>query len=93
MNRSAISQLYHGERGTYDSIKISYLLRKISQEMIEAEKNLKILCQNNPDIEKAYEGFMKLNNDYCAHLSEHFYIEGFKFGLRLGIESGIEEDE
>ena len=86
--KSAILQMYYGRRGGNDQIDIDGDYYKHNQKMGEAYEKLREKIQ---PLQELWELFIKFNecaNEVNADEVEASYLEGFKFGLLIGVEAG-----
>ncbi len=86
MQKSAIREMYSGFRGTYDHIKLSPDYEEARNKMSDAVDTFleKLTPEQQKHFHEAYEFMSNTEAEYAA---DHF-IEGFKFGLLIGIEVG-----
>ncbi len=85
-NYSAIKDMFYGNRGKHDSIKIKNEEISVLDIINESEELLIKKLNEQPELLKIYK---KLDNA-ISKLSlieiEHYYIEGFKFGFLMAID-------
>jgi len=86
MNESVILQMLYGKRGTLEAVEPTEKYKRLLKESAEREKELRENLKDNPEIlalfEKADESFGALYSESV----DTYYIEGFKFGLLMGLE-------
>lgn len=86
--KSAIMQMYYGQRGNAGKLKCT---SEYGEIIDKANNCYKMLCEKLKDMPEILE-LLEKYNDYSADaivldVGEH-YLEGFKFGLLIGIEAG-----
>ena len=83
---SAISLMYHGQKGNMTSIpkseKSSKAIVKAMSYSIEFKKQL----EKYPELLDKFQTIEKLEDEYIKDIKELAYSEGFRFGLLLGVE-------
>ncbi|MDR1092620.1 MAG: hypothetical protein LBL66_00555 [Clostridiales bacterium] len=84
--KSAILQMYYGERGQNDMIQSTEAHRKLGNEVVRYEEELNGKLAAYPELlglfKKICNAAWRLNGE---DVSLHF-AEGFKFGLLMGLE-------
>ncbi len=91
MSHSIIEDLYYGKRGLSETIPISEEYKKILNDIVDKEN---ILTKNFTKDQKNL--YFDISLLYGSLQSEHglaTYIEGFKIGLRIGIECMEQTEE
>lgn len=83
--KSVIKQIFCGERGTFDEIKLSEQYKKAESEMYAAVDAFleKLTDEQKEAFDNAYDYIADKSAEYAA---DHF-TEGFKLGLLVGIEA------
>ena len=86
MKKSAIMQMFYGERGHCDLVPCSQEYFRLLNIAAENSNILKEKLKEFPDLLKLYE----ITNDsieamHCESVDNH-YLEGFRFGLLMGID-------
>lgn len=89
-NKPTIKELFAGNRGTYDYVPLSQEYKGTQKEMTTALDAFleKLTTEQQEHFQKAYE----LISENSAVYAEDHFVEGFKFGLPLGIEVGESND-
>ncbi|MDR1094412.1 MAG: hypothetical protein LBL66_09730 [Clostridiales bacterium] len=90
MNNSAILQMYCGERGQRDLIKPTKDYWKLHRALTGSDEAVRAKLEALPELLELYEKAVDCSD--AAHLEKlgaHF-VEGFKFGLRIGLETAID---
>ncbi len=91
MNKSMIKELFYGKRGFYENIRLGKEYRKIIDKIIKLEE---VITKNfDEEQKKAYFDYCVLQGGLESESGEAHYIEGFKIGLRLGIECMEDQSE
>lgn len=82
--KSAIKEMFSGNRGTFDQVKLSNDYKEAEKKMYAAVDVFleKLNKEQRESFDKAYEHILDKNVEYAT---DHF-VEGFKFGLLIGIE-------
>ncbi|MCL2860791.1 MAG: hypothetical protein FWE22_00045 [Firmicutes bacterium] len=85
--KSAIRQMYYGEKGSSEQITPTKEYLKILQKIVEVENELtsKLVCF--PELSKLYQNIIDLKEGKESEFGATCYAEGFKFGFTLGIET------
>ncbi len=87
MNKqSAVKAMFSGSRGTYAQIKLSPEHEEAEKAMTEAVDAF--LEKLTPEQQRLFhEAYDFIADENAAYAEDHF-VEGFKFGLLIGIEAG-----
>lgn len=86
IKKSAIREMFSGTRGTYDHIELSDDFKETEKKMATAVDAF--LNKLTPEQQELfYEAYEFIGDKSAAYAEEHF-IEGFKFGMLIGIEVG-----
>ncbi len=85
MQKSAIRNIFYGETGYNETAKIPKKNEKRIDKICDLEKELK--NKLSPELFELHQKFIKLLEEDCCDEVEYYYGEGFKLGLRIGIES------
>ena len=83
---SAIKDMYYGNRGQHDSLRIKDDDVKILDSIIDCDDFLRNKLNNDKDLLEKYQ---QLNDALCelnCIENEHCYIEGFKFGFLMAMD-------
>ena len=87
-NKSAILQMLYGQRGDSDKIKMNTQCEEYLSVADECMDSIKEKLKSMPEV---WELFLKYR-EYMdlIHIEEvdAHYLEGFKFGLLIGVEAG-----
>ena len=88
--KSAILQMYYGEKGNSDTIKGSDEYFKILHNLCAEEQKLEEKLEKFPEIIELYNKVDNLRTE--MHLEELtlYFKEAFSFGVLLGIEIASE---
>ena len=91
--KSAIRQMYFGEKGTYEDMKTTSELDTLSEIATVYDEEMREKLKEHSELSELYHKTEKaLRNMYCEETTIH-YIEGFKFGLRMGMEAADDTDD
>lgn len=86
--KTAILQMYYGQRGTGDNLKCTPEYIKLLDAVDNAYD---CLCEKLEPNTELRELFLKykdaLEEMHACEVDDH-YAEGFKFGLLIGVEAG-----
>ncbi|MBO5888701.1 MAG: hypothetical protein J6Q58_01000 [Clostridia bacterium] len=83
---SAIKDMFYGNRGMYDTIKIENI-EGIDLEVIN--KNEKLLLEKlsqNAEVIEIYKKLDSAISELTLIENEHYYIEGFRFGFLMAMD-------
>ena len=83
---SAIKDMFYGKRGGYDTIKIDDNDITILDTIIKHDENLRIELKKQPKLLEIYIALDKAISELNVIETEHYYIEGFKFGFLLALD-------
>lgn len=87
MKESTILQMFYGNEGNYESMKMPPSDKKLFKKLIVAEQKFLDSIKNLEEIRKLYENFDSLLQKLHIQENETFYVYGFKFALRLSAEA------
>lgn len=87
-HKSAVMQMYYGEKGNFESVKGS----PCEGELITViEDNYKLLydkIKSNDELLNLFNAYKNGLENLQIFETEKYYAEGFKFGLLMGVEAG-----
>lgn len=86
IKKSAIREMFSGKRGTYDDIELSDYFQQTSDKTAKAVDAF--LEKLTPEQQKLFHDAYEFIGDKSAVYAEDHFVEGFKFGLLIGIETG-----
>ena len=89
--KSAIREMYYGNRGQQDSIKMTKKYHKIMEETVKNEKILREKLTVYPEL-LSYDAIDNSIGTASSEETAFSYVEGFKFGLLMGLEVGNNEE-
>ena len=89
MEKSAIMQMFLGERGTGEQIKLSEKYRELLGRLVLLDQELRGKLKEYPDLLALYERMEEVEMEKEAEAMDIYYQEGFSFGLVLGVEAGM----
>lgn len=85
-NSDTIREMIHGEKGKIENVKMSEEYSKLLQSFIDVDKEMKEKLKNSPEMLEKYNKAIDAFWAYSSEESTCFYIEGFRFGVLLGLE-------
>lgn len=91
MKKSIINELFEGEHNI-NSIPLSEKCMDLFMKLNKQLKKIKDLMQNNSTALKNFENYLTILLDYLKEYGKSSYLQGFKVGLKLGIEV-LQENE
>ncbi len=83
---SAIKDMYYGNRGGHDTIKIKNEEVSVLDVIIECEDLLFKKLGQNPEILEIYKKLDYAIGELTCIENEHYYIEGFRFGFLMAMD-------
>ncbi len=86
MKESVIREMFLGGRGTYDKIRVSQNYGEAKKKMGEAVDMF--LEKLTPEQQRLFHEAYEFIGDSSAEYAIDHFVEGFKFGLLIGIEVG-----
>ncbi len=86
MKYSAIKEMFYGNRGQHDTIKIEDEDVEVLDTIIECEDILKDKLKDNPEILDIYTKLDNAISELNLIEIEHYYIEGFKLGFLMAMD-------
>ena len=85
--KSAIMQMHYCERGSYEDVPCSNEYFKLLDEYVKNDSEIRVKLSEFPNLLELY----KKANDSLEILNceseDNHYLEGFKFGLLMGLEA------
>ncbi len=85
-NKTALEQMYYGERGQYDSVRASTEYSRLVEIASNLEKEFLEKLNNNKELIKLHKKIIDAYEDASCEEVKNNYFEGFKFGLLMGID-------
>lgn len=86
--KSAILQIFYGQRGDSDKIKCPPEYEECIHKAIECNKKLLEKLKDIPEALQLFSQFNDWTDRAYALEVDAYYLEGFKFGLLIGVEAG-----
>ena len=83
---SAIMQMFFGYKGHCDKIMCSKEYIDYMGEFVQKEQKLKEKLEEYPDLAVLYVQVKSTMENMYQEQANDYYAEGFKFGVRLGME-------
>lgn len=84
MNKSIIKQIFNGFKGTAEQMRLTEQERILARDVSDAYDELK--QRLTPEQLKFLNAFENAIEEEHIEELDHFYVEGFKLGLLIGIE-------
>ncbi len=85
-HKSAIMQMFYGERGSFDCIKHSREYFDINDEVLQVESKINKYFKKDPNALELFKKYDEVVTKLdCKSCDDHF-LEGFRFGVLLGID-------
>ena len=84
--KSAIEQMYYGERGNLNNIPSSPEYAHLLDEFSANDRKMREKLKNLPEILALYQKTEKSMNAITSKDAYDYFAEGFRFGLLLGID-------
>ncbi|GHV01429.1 hypothetical protein FACS1894211_11160 [Clostridia bacterium] len=86
--QSAIRQMFNGEWGREDLSKGTDEYWKLHEEVTKYDGEIRKKLNDSPKLLVLYEKVGDATDAMCAEENAAHYVEGFKFGLSIGLEIG-----
>ena len=86
--KSAILQMFYGERGDGEKLKCSAEYREYLHKAGEYGQKLYEKIKDNQEILELFKQYDEWTDKAYAVEIDAYYQEGFKFGLLIGVEAG-----
>ena len=83
---SAIKDMYYGNRGKLDTIKINNEEVLVLDVINDTEELLLKKLSQEPEILEIYKKLDNAISELSIIENEHFYIEGFRFGFLMAMD-------
>lgn len=83
---SIIKKLYLGKNPLYASVPYSKKYERLLEEAIKYEKLMRSSLEKYPEILSLYEKTNEVIDDLNNQTVDEFYMEGFRFGVLLGMD-------
>lgn len=87
MKNSVISDIFHGKRGRSDMVHPTQKMDNLTDKMEVLRK--KFIEKLSEELIEEYTSLSELIIDYQCEEVDMFYVEGYKTGIRIGVESAI----
>ncbi len=85
---SKITDILYGKLSFSELMPPSPVCKEIIEEVVAAEKNLMKKIKDDSDVKERVDAFIDCIERLHSAESDHFFAEGFKTGLMIGIEAG-----
>ena len=83
---SAIKDMYYGNRGGLDNIKLKNEEVVVLDTINESEKLLLKKLSQKPELLEIYKKLDSALGELTIIENEHYYVEGFRFGFLMAID-------
>ena len=83
---SAIKDMYYGNRGVHETIKIENEEKLVLSAIIKNEELLFKKLSKKPKILKIYKKLENAIDELTLIENERYYIEGFRFGFLMAMD-------
>ena len=78
--------MLYGKKGNCDTIKLTEDYSKLLDEVIKNEEQLSAKFSGNPELLALFRKHDDLLDHFRSETAIAHYIEGYKFGVLMGIE-------
>ena len=85
-NYSAILEMYHGNRGNLETIKLTEDEINTSKKVCKIEEELVEKIKNNKELLEVYKRFEDASSTLNMLNVENSFVEGFRFGVLLAFD-------
>ena len=86
MQKSAILQMFYGERGDVECVEMTKELRAALGVLVETNEKMRGELQEKADVLALYEKVCGAFDETHALESECYYTEGFRFGFLMALD-------
>ena len=83
---SVIEQLYRGNRPLYEGIPLSEETKRSVENFIRLDNEFRAKLKEYPDLLAMYQRTNKAMENMSSYDANDHYMEGFRFGVLLGID-------
>lgn len=91
--KSAIRQMFNSEKGTFESVYMTAEHQKLLSEVVNFDDELRAKLSTKPELLKLYTKTNDTIEAMHCESEENHYVEGFKFGLLMGLEIATEKTD
>ncbi len=85
-NYSAIKEMFYGNRGNCESIRLSEEESNVLLKVVESEEKFLKLIENDDNITDLYSKLNAQIGEMSALNSANAYEEGFRFGFLMALD-------
>ena len=89
--KSAILQMFNQKKGHCNSVPSSKKYQAILSDLVEKIGRLENLLKDDPETLELYRHTRELSIPLESDCAETHYLEGFRFGLLMGLDA-VNED-
>ena len=86
MQKSAILQMFYGERGSMNDVPNSREYSEQLDKFCEAEKDFLEKISGVPDYQALYRQFLENVFELQCRSMDDYFSEGFRFGVLMGLD-------
>ena len=86
--KSAILQIFYGQRGDSEKVKCAPEQTEYLNKAIEYNNKLCEKLKSMPEVMELFTQYNDWTERAYALEVDAYYLEGFKFGLLVGVEAG-----
>lgn len=90
---SAIEKIFLGESVGFDSVPLTENYSKLMHKLLVRDEEFKKNAKNSPKLITLFDEYDNCYSDLCAEESKNYYIQGFKFGVLLGIDIASNDEK
>ena len=84
--KSAIMQMYYGERGNVERISCSEEYYKLLEVVIKSEEELRKELEKIPKLFELYKKTIEAIDALNDEQLDNYYLEAFRFGFLMGLD-------
>ena len=85
-NYSAISEMYYGNRGSHEDIKLNAEEKESLTKIVEIENEFVKDIKDNEKLSGAYNQLSNEQSNLNGLIMESAYKEGFRFGFLMALD-------
>ncbi len=84
--KSAIMQMFYGERGNFEFIKHSREYFDLMDEVCDLQSKLEEMIKDMPEVLALLKKYDDKVDEFECQALDDYYLEGFRFGVLMGID-------
>ena len=85
-DKSAILQMYHQERGCYDSVPVSKQYLCLLDDVVREEQAMRKLLLQAPELLAQFDKTIAAIDKAELESLDSHYVEGFQFGFLMALD-------